>query len=208
MIDPTLKAAAGASLETVVNKALEYDPATRSRLRALAGKSLGVDIRELGLSLCFHFDTEGVRISHLEDDDFEPSTRLCGSLPGLVMLATSEKVNLADSNVEAWGNTALLADIKSIAKELELDWEEAINDWLGDIAGHSLAQRLRGQLGWLRRRGETGRRLLSEFLTEEFRAVPSGPEIKHFNEQVDQLRLAADRLGARFERLKQKITQR
>jgi len=203
MIDPTISTAATAGLEATINKALQYDPATRLKLQALTGKSLAVEISELNLLLCVHFETDIVRLSSNGDGS---TTRLVGSLPGLINLALSERVNLADSDVQAWGNTALLADIKVIASDLDLDWEEAINDWLGDILGHQVAEKLRFQFGWLKQRSKAGKRLFSEFITEELRAVPSGSEVRDFNEQVDNLRLAADRASARFERLKQKFS--
>lgn len=203
MIDPTIITAATAGLEATINKALQYDPATRLKLQALTGKSLAVEISELNLLLCVHFETDIVRLSSHGDG---ATTRLVGSLPGLINLALSERVNLADSDVQAWGNTALLADIKVIASDLDLDWEEAVNDWLGDILGHQVAEKLRFQLGWLKQRSKAGKRLLSEFITEELRAVPSGSEVRDFNRQVDNLRLAADRASARFERLKQKFS--
>lgn len=201
MVDPTLSAAATASLEAAINKALHYDPATRLRCQALAGKSLAIEMALAGkkIPLCCHFEDDGIGISANVDD---PTTCLRGSLPGLLMLATSDGVNLSEANVEAWGNTALLADIKQIAGDLDLDWEEAINDWLGDVAGHQLAEQARRQFRWLRDRGQSGKRLLSEFLTEELRAIPSATELKGFSDQVDNLRLASDRLLARFERLR------
>lgn len=203
MVDPTLSAAATVSLEAAINRALRYDPATRLRLQALAGKSLAIEVASPlaghKLPLCCHFEDHGVRISaHIDN----PTTCLRGSLAGLLMLASSDQVNLAAAGVEAWGNTALLAEIKTIAAGLDLDWEEAINDWLGDVAGHQLAEQARRQFRWLKARSQSGKRLLSEFLTEELRAVPSAVELQHFSDQVDALRLASDRLLARFERLR------
>ncbi|MGH1374229.1 MAG: ubiquinone biosynthesis accessory factor UbiJ [Cellvibrionaceae bacterium] len=202
MIDPTISAAATASLEATINKALQYDPATKQKLHALAGKSLALEVTEFKLLLCVCFDADMVRLSSNGDG---ATTRLVGSLPGLINLAVGDRINLADSDVQAWGNTALLADVKIIASDLELDWEEAINDWLGDVLGHQIAEKLRLQFGWLKKRGQTGKRLLSEFITEELRAVPSEPELTFFSEQIDHLRLATDRIGARVDRLKQKL---
>lgn len=207
MVDPTLSAAATVSLEAAINQALRYDPATRQRLQALAGKSLAVEILlplgERKIPLCCHFEEDGVCISANIDD---PTTCLRGSLAGLLALAGSDQVNLSAAGVEAWGNTALLAEIKTIAAGLDLDWEEAVNDWLGDVAGHQLAEQARRQFAWAKARGQSGKRLLGEFLTEELRAVPAAAELHQFSHQVDALRLASDRLLARFERLRARRT--
>ena len=203
MIDPTISAAATSTLEKLINKALQYDPSTRLRLEALDGQSLAIEFTELKLELCVFFDEDGLMISN---QSIEPTTQLRGTLPGFIQLARSNRVNLAESRVEAWGDTELLAEVKAIADDLEIDWEEAINQWLGDVTGHQFANGIRKQLDWLKGRGETGRRLLSEFLTEEFRASPSDSEVRQFNDNVDELRLATDRLQARFQRLQQAKT--
>ncbi|MBR9909842.1 MAG: hypothetical protein GYB33_05755 [Gammaproteobacteria bacterium] len=199
MIDPTLISAATATLEAAIDKALRYDPATRQRLQQLAGKSLAIELTELQLTLGVYFEEQGIALStHIE----EPSTRLKGSLPALLLIARDPGTSLAQAGVEAEGDTSVLLAVRDIGSDLELDWEEALNDWLGDVAGHQLAQVLRGQVNWLRERANSGRRLVGEFLTEELRAVPSPSELQHFSEQVDQLRLASDRLQARFDRLR------
>ncbi len=202
MFDPTILAAATATLETLINKALQYDPATRRALQAYTGKSLAVDIRELKTTLCFHLGDE-IMVTNQGKD---ATVRLQGSMPALIALAISDSTNLSDSNVTAWGNTALLADVKQLARNLDIDWEEAINQWLGDVAGHQLAEGLRRQLGWVNERRKNTERLLKEFLTEELRATPAQAELELFNSAVDQLYLKTDRLQARIERLHRSLT--
>lgn len=204
-LDPTLVSAAGASLEAAINKILQYDPATRQRVQQLQGRSLSVEITEFGASICVLFEADRVGISAFADN---PDTRLKGSLPALIRLARSENTNLAEAGVSASGDIELLVAVRRIISDLEFDWEEAINDRLGDLTGHQLAQGVRGQLQWLRERGNAGRRLLGEFLTEELRAVPSAAELQYFNDQVDDLRLECDRLQARVQRLSQVLAER
>jgi ubiquinone biosynthesis protein UbiJ len=204
MIDPTLLAAASATLETVINKALDYDPATRRALRQHTGKSLAITIRELNTTLCFHLG-DNIMVTNQSEG---ATVSLQGSLPALISLAISKSTNLADSDVEAWGSTALLIEVKQLARNLEIDWEEAINQWLGDVAGHRLSESLRSQLGWLNDRRKSTERLLREFLTEELRATPSATELEGFNSQVDQLYLKTDRLQARLEKLRQQLANK
>lgn len=200
MLDPTLISAANSALETAANKALQYDPATKQRLSELAGQSLAVEVVEFKINLCVHFDADGLRLSGFADT---PTTRLRGSLPGLLKLAAIERIIPQEANVEVWGDSQLLIHIKNIISELELDWEEVLIDALGDVPGHQLAQFLRKQVHWLRDRETSVRRLAGEFLTEELRAVPTDIEIQHFSEEVDQLRLSTDRLYAKLSKLKQ-----
>jgi len=203
-LDPTLIAATTAALEQGINKALEFDPATRQAIAKLAGKSLLVEMREPEFNISLHFFVDHVRVTSCNED---PTTRLRGPLFGLLQLAVSDNVNLSDSGVEAWGSTSLLADLQRISSQLDIDWEDAISPWLGDVASHALAGRLRTSLGWIKARGRNSKRLLQEFLTEELRATPHRLELERFNREVDQLRLAADRMQSRVARLKTKLSQ-
>jgi ubiquinone biosynthesis protein UbiJ len=203
MLDPTLLVAASATLEAIINKALQYDPATLKSLQKNTGKSLAIEISELNLTLCFHLGNPITITNHCED----PTVKLKGSLPALLSLALSDSTNLAKSGVTAWGNTAFLAEVKSIARRMEIDWEDAINQWLGDIAGHQIAEGLRRQFGWLNNRRISGERLLKEFLTEELRATPSPAELESFTSAVDQIYLKTDRLNARIQQLSARLQQ-
>jgi len=203
-LDPTLIAAATSALEQGINKTLQFDPATRQAMAKLAGKSLLVEVTEPALTLCLHFSVDDVRVtSHSED----ATTRLRGPLFGLLQLAVSDNVNLSDSGVEAWGSTSLLADLQRISSQLDIDWEDAISPLLGDVASHALVERLRAHLGWVSERASGGKRLVQEFLTEELRATPHRLELDRFSREVDQLRLAADRVQSRVERIKAKLSQ-
>jgi len=203
-LDPTLIAAATAALEQGINKTLQFDPATRQAIAALTGKSLLVEVTEPEFTLCLHFAADNVRVTSYSEGS---TTRLRGPLYGLLQLALSDNVNLSDSGVEAWGSTSLLADLQRISSQLDIDWEDAISPWLGDVASHALVNRLRARLGWLSERSRDGKRLIQEFLTEELRATPHRLELERFNREVDQLRLAADRMQSRVERIKAKFSQ-
>jgi len=203
-LDPTLIAAATAALEQGINKTLQFDPATRQAIAKLAGKSLFLEVTEPTFSLCLHFSADRVSVTSYSED---ATTRLRGPLFGLIQLASSDNVNLSDSGVEVWGSTSLLADLQRITGQLDIDWEDAISPWLGDVAGHALANHLRAQFNWVSERGRSGKRLLQEFLTEELRATPHRLELESFNREVDQLRLAADRMQSRVERIKAKLSQ-
>lgn len=204
-MDPTLTAAATATLETSINTALNYDPATRLALQKLAGQSLAIEISQPKLSLCLLFDAEQVRVAHTTEN---PTTLLRGSLPALMQLAVGDNTTLADSGVEAFGSTALLTSVQQIARNLDIDWEEILCTWLGDVIGHQAAEQIRVRTRWTRNRLGSARRLLEEFLTEELRSTPTQVELNNFSQEVDQLRFGLDRAEARLRKLKQQLSAR
>lgn len=205
MVDPTISAAATATLEAAINTALDYDPGSRVALQKLAGQSLAVEITQPAVSLCFSFDSDRVSISHLAEN---PTTRLRGSLAALANLALSETTTLADSGVEAFGSTALLTSVQQIARQLDIDWEEILCQWLGDVIGHQAAEQIRCRVNWTRDRLSSAGRLVEEFLTEELRGSPTKVELNNFSEQVDELRFGVDRVEARLRKIKQQLADR
>ena len=56
-------------LETALNRALSYAPATKMRLKKLSGKSLGLNLRNPMVHMTLLFERKGVRtFSHLEEN--------------------------------------------------------------------------------------------------------------------------------------------
>jgi ubiquinone biosynthesis protein UbiJ len=91
--------------------------------------------------------------------------------------------------------------MQRLMKNLDIDWEEMLSQFTGDIIGHQTAQMIRAKFGWAKERATSARRLTGEFLTEELKALPGKPELEDFYRQVDDLRLAVDRAAARVEKL-------
>lgn len=196
-IAPTLNTAALAALEKLINTALRYDPGTRAALGELADQVLAISTTTPAVTVYITPDSDGVRLMGYWEGDVH--TQLRGSLPALVRLARSDQTSFADSGVEVIGNTGLLIDLQRLLKNLDIDWEDALSQLLGDIVGHQSAQVIRKSVSYTRERASEAKRLLSEFLTEELQTLPPKPELEDFYRQVDELRLRADRLEARLQ---------
>lgn len=200
MAGSTFISAACTAMEGLVRKTLAYDPASRRKLAALEGRVLAVEVRELNATFYILPVADGLRIQSYYEGNVD--TRLRGSVPALLGLLGSKRLNLKDSGVEVFGSTGLLISLQEIADTLDIDWEEALSQVLGDVVGPQSAAGLHGLKTWLQGRQETAEQRLSEYLTEELKASPSRPELEFFYQQVDELRLATDRLAARINRLR------
>ncbi len=195
-----LTTAALASAEKIINTALRYDPATRLKLARLSGKILAVNITApVTVNLFVMPLDEDIQL--MANWDGEVDTQLSGSLMALLQLSTTEIHNLKYSGVTAMGDLTLLADLQQLLKNLDIDWEDMLSQFTGDIIGHQTAQVIRAKFGWAKDRAQTAARLGKEFLTEEYQALVSKPELEDFYQQVDELRLAVDRAAARIEKL-------
>lgn len=193
----TLTIAALASAEKMLNAALRYDPATRIGLAQLEGKILAVQITTPSITVFVMPMDDELRLMGNWDGDVD--TRITGSLLALAQLAQTETHNLKDSGVTVMGDLSLLAELQRLMKNLDIDWEEILSQFTGDIIGHQTAQVIRAKFGWVKDRATNAQRLTSEFLTEELKTLPGKPELDDFYRQVDDLRLAVDRAAARVE---------
>ena len=193
----TLTIAALASAEKMINAALRYDPATRIGLAQLEGKIIALQITTPGITVFVMPMDDELRLMGNWDGDVD--TRISGSLLALAQLSQTEIHNLKDSGVTVMGDLSLLADLQRLVKNLDIDWEEMLSQFTGDIVGHHAAQLIRAKFGWAKDRAKSAQRLTSEFLTEELKTLPGKPELDDFYRQVDDLRLAVDRAAARVE---------
>jgi ubiquinone biosynthesis protein UbiJ len=203
-MDPMLSTAALASAEKIINAALAYDPASRLALAELSPQVLAVKISTPDFKVFVMPDVDGIELhGHYEG---EITTQLEGTLPALLSLIKSDRLNLKDSGVQLFGSTNFLAELQKILKNLEIDWEEMLSQAFGDIIGHQGAELIRSKMSWTKDRVSNIQRLTSEFLTEELRVLPSAPELNFFNAQVDELKLGADRVEARIEQILARIS--
>lgn len=198
-IDPTITTAALAACEASANQALQYDPGTRLALAELEGQVLAVDISAPAATIYVCFNSDGVQL--LGSFDGSVSTRLRGSAVALMLLMSGGQTSLANSGVEVFGSTSLLSKLQGIARNIDIDWEEPLTQLLGDLLGHQSAEYIRWRCNYIAERVKTGLRLGSEFLIEENRSLPATAEVEFFCDQVDQLRLDADRAQARLQAL-------
>lgn len=203
-------------LQRLINEALHYDPSARRRLAGLAGQSLVLEMREprLKLALAIEADSEAInaeaQTAHIEVAFSEPkvvNARVSGRATDLLaVLRSSDRTQaMMAHQIDIQGDTRTFFTLQSILAELDIDWEMALGDRLGDLPAHWLAEGLRGFAGWARVQGESAERTLNNYLREESDALVPNSLWQAHSEQIHNTRLAADRLAARLERLSQRL---
>lgn len=196
--------AALSAAEAAIQRALRYDPASRLALAKLDGQVLALQFTQPEWTLYVHPCAEGLRLTrHWEG---EVQSRLTGRLQDFIGLARGAQTTLAGSGIQLEGSTHLVQELQRITRELDLDWEEALSERFGDVAGHQGAEFLRSGGHWLKERESEARRLLGDFLTQEAAVLVGPAELNHFYEAVDELALDVDRAQARLEHLRARLT--
>lgn len=205
--DPALIAGALAAMETAVNRALALAPASSHELAELAGTVVAIDMTEPDIS-CHIVVTPTGQLQLRSIWEAAVTTRVRGRLDSFVALAAADDpaATLINSDLEVLGSSAPLLALQQVVTRMDVDWEAPLVNALGDVAGHQLAQALRGSFRWGGQAASSLRRQLSEYILEEGRLSPPAAELEHFYRQIQTLTLHVDRLESRVRRLRQRIT--
>jgi ubiquinone biosynthesis protein UbiJ len=210
-----------AAIETAINAALRYDPASRqqaanitdilaieSTLPPFVSHLIGLtqmnDENNHSFILYCHGTEDGVRLMNYCEAPV--STHLKGDILSLTSLL-KQPTNLANSGVELAGNIGLLQQWQALLQQLDIDWEDAISSTLGDIVGPTVASSIRTGFSWAAQQQQEQQRLLTEYLPEELRVTPSKIEIENFCSDVSGLTLDVDRLSARLSNIEERLKQ-
>lgn len=199
--DPAIVAGILAALETALARAMTLAPDAQQDLQELAGTVLAIEFTQPAAECYVAISSRG-GISLSQHCELPVATRVRGQLEDFIRLAGSDDpaATLINSDLEVVGNTAPLLAVQAIVANLDPDWEAPLVDALGDVAGHQVAQGLRGFFKWGRSAAESLRRQLSEFILEEGRLSPPKAELDHFFKEIDALGLKVDRLQSRIKK--------
>ncbi len=199
-----------AAMETGLNRLFAMDPETFERLQRFKGRIIAFHITDMQQTLYFFPDQQGIQIvSHYEG---EADTVISGSIMAFARMAMADEQTKTKAvfkgDISISGDIALGQHFQSLFKQLDIDWEEHLSHITGDVIAHSLGNIARGFLGWGKDTFNSLTTDVSEYVQYETRDIASGPEINHFNTQIDQIRSDVDRAEARLNRLSESLSKR
>ena len=203
----TAKLAALAALEAAMNQGLKLDPGTAKALRTLAGRAFRLEIVGPQINIYLLVDPEGVQLRSLYEGHVD--THISGSIADFAELVSAEDPAsaLINGGISLRGDSAPLFQMLTILQKLNLDWEGALAQWVGDIPAHEVGRTVRNALRWGKQAASSMSRQAEEFLHEESRLLPPAAELALFYSQVQKLGLAVDRLEARLQRQQDRLAR-
>ncbi|KGI79125.1 ubiquinone biosynthesis accessory factor UbiJ [Oleiagrimonas soli] len=194
---------AGRALESALNRAVDLDPETRERVRALEGRRVVVHMRGPELTLSVHVKDGHLRVGPAPAaPDASPALRVTASPGSLLAMALQRgEDGIAPGKVEIAGDAGLARQLERLARGYAPDVEEAFAQRFGDVLGVPLARTLQRGVTHLRRGARHATEDVADWLREESRLAVAPAEMDDFLDDVDALRERADRLDARLKRL-------
>lgn len=203
----TVMAFSAALLETagrVIDYALSRDPVALQALAALAGRSILVEVSDLSVRFCLLPSARGLKLAPVPAS--EPDVLVRGGIVALIgmILRRPEQGDAAAGRVEIIGDVHLAQRLQSILRNLDIDWEEWLAEWVGDLPARKLCNLGRALRQQARDAWRTLGMDLSEYLRYERDLAVDQTEIEEFADAVDRLRDDTERLAQRLERLKRR----
>ena len=202
-----LNAAVTAALETGLNSVLRLDPDSMARLDQLQGKVIALELRGLNQTFYLLPSAQGIMVQgHYEG---EPDATLSGTPLSLAELSLGSHSNrvLFRGDVRISGDIKLGQDFKRILDGLDIDWEELLSQYTGDVLAHKLGHALRQTRDWGRNAVQTLGQNAAEYLQQESFDLPPQDEVAPFIKEVDQLRDDMERLAQRVARLQGRLSE-
>ena len=192
--------------ETLINAALTKDPASKQALTKLEGQVLLVESTLPPLTIAIEPTATGIQLH--DNWDGNVTVTINGTLIAMAAIAVNakESISFSGTGVNVSGNLDTLHQLNKIMGDVDIDWEGALAEIIGDIPAHLIAKGIRNS-AVIRKdivtRASSG---LVEVAQEEFNLTPSKNEFEAMIPDIRQLSADADRLAARVRRLYQKIT--
>jgi len=203
-LDNTLIQAGLASAQTIVNKALAYDPATQAKVQGLTGKVLALHFQQPDFSIFVRFEN-GIEL--LSRYEYDADAALSGPLSAFVNLARHDDKHAAlmQSDIQIQGSSQLALSLADLASQLDIDYEAMLAELTGPVAAHIIGKNLRSVSSWLKNAGDKFKQDSVEFVRDELKVAPHKLEGETRFSQIHKLKLDTERLEARIQMLKQKL---
>ena len=188
------------------NRLLEFDPETLRGCRELRGLCIEINITDLDFRLYCHPGDWGIRLSP-QAPSRQVDATISGRLAALInLVAAEDKVSTSiQERVSFNGDVAAAQKLQKLLAGVDIDWEEALSRYFGDIAAVQIHQGLQDLANWF---GQSRRSLLqtsSEYLREEARLSPTATEFEIFQAGVSDLKNDVARCEARLQRLASRL---
>jgi ubiquinone biosynthesis accessory factor UbiJ len=194
-----------ATIENVLNRGLPRSPRAQQLCAELAGRRIAIEAPALA-RLLVESTGNSLRVTR---GSLPADAEVVGGPLSLLALGVSPSdAPLSRGEIEVRGDAELARKFRELARLLAPDPEEELSILVGDVAAHRVGRLARGALAWTREAAATLLRDAGEYFSHEREDLVSREEGEQFLRGVDALREDVDRVDARLQLLKQRLSPR
>ena len=188
-------------LQGAGNRLLDFDPESRDRLAAVAGKVVCVELSGVPRRLYLKPNRTGMAWTDIHTGAVDLTLR--GSPLAFARFALADaETGTSVSGVQIDGDAVLAQHFVKLLRRLDIDWEELLAAYLGDIGAHQFMRVVGGLQQWAEQVSGTLRMDLAEYLQEEVPILAPPGRVDRLLNDIDVLRGDVARLEQRVARLR------
>lgn len=199
--------------ESLANRVIAADPNLSERVSRLAGKTLLVEVSTPRLGIVVRFYPASISLAAHQPDStdqdsqaLQPDGTITGSATTLLgLLKRSAAKPLVNPGLKISGDVEFVQAVYDLFLDLEVDWQEPLSRFVGDVPVHALERFIQELSGFARQTSSSIVRNVDEYLHEEAQLVPPLNRVQAFDQDLDALRLRIDRIDARLAQLQQRL---
>jgi ubiquinone biosynthesis protein UbiJ len=194
-----------ATIENVLNRGLPRSPRAQQLCAELAGRRIAIESPAVARLLV---ESTGNSLRVTRGSLPADAEVIGGPLSLLALSGGAADEPFPRGGVEVRGDAELAQKFRELARLLRPDPEEELSILIGDVAAHRIGRAARGALDWTRNAAATLLQNVGEYFSHERGDLVSREEGEQFLRGVDALREDADRLDARLELLRQRLSSK
>ena len=196
-------------IEKILNGLVAHDSHVATQLEQFEDKCVEVISHSPNFSICIRFEQQRIKLGAIDSASLmiEPDASISGKaehLLGLLLTRTDQRA-LADPKLSIAGDALLVQDLYKTLNSLDLDWEDYLAPFFGDVLSNQLGNLSREARGWSEKAEEKVKHNVHDYLVEETAFLPGKEELAAFNDDLDLLRLNIDRLTARTQNIRARL---
>jgi ubiquinone biosynthesis protein UbiJ len=196
-------------LQKLVNDALRYDLTASEKLTALTGKTLVLNVSEPNMAISLTVEHDG--FVFLQSGVIEPfDAQVSGKATDLFAVLRSEDRTAAmmAHEINIQGDTRTFFAIQEVMSHLDVDWEMALADKMGDLAAHVVADGVRffGQMA--KNHFDSFQRTSRNFFREESGLFVQDSLWQSHTQNISRVKQDVERVAAKLKKLEQQLNAR
>ena len=183
------------SLQALLNQYLSLDKESEQKFKPLRGKILEIQIKKTPFHYGFLFTKDHIEI--IVANKVTADATISGDLWTFLQLMKSSSLSNT-AKLTITGDQAFSEAAYHVLHDLNIDWEEILSHYTGDVIAHKVGQSVQGIKKWLNRGVDSFKVSLVEYVQEELRYLPSAAEVHDFMDDVDDIQQSVERLTLRL----------
>lgn len=192
-------------ISKVINTYLHLDPESPARLTQLQDKTIAIELLPLAITFYCQFNAQGVVVTTTTPNTID--AKITGTPWQMVNVVVNkqERQRFFAADLKINGDASVANQVMQLFDDTQVDLEQELAKFLGDTTAVHVTNFIKKTSNWLRTTVDSFADDINEYAHEEAKWFPPRAALQDFFQEIDELRMATDRIQQRFTQLAQAL---